>query len=332
MDVKWAYSKPGSEVILHHGNWTRVAVAGSPNVTYYPADVGGSILVGARSLVILRGAESSASNEYAPRNTGERQTHLGESCTVWEVSRTRISPLRSQDIIGTSCVSDDGIELWWKRASPQSVSSGEATKIERRPIAPDDARPPSSAFALNWPERDALPAIPPEKPDHEVVMEASPPGQGATGTRAVRRHGPWQFTEEIDGKRHSIVILHDYRQFWLQYSTDESGAPKRLVFHRFAFTPDEQAKFLAASRQPASMNKTDTALGETCHWFDMTPGMQDAGSSACLTDDNIALKEASWSWGHGSGWTAIRLTRRPIAIDELKPPADVLSPKTWGVD
>jgi hypothetical protein len=43
------------------------------------------------------------------------------------------------------------------------------------------------------------------------------------------------------------------------------------------------------------------------------------------------LKE-SVSWRGGSEtWTAVSLTRRPIAIDEIKPPAELLMPQTWGI-
>jgi hypothetical protein len=196
------------------------------------------------------------------------------------------------------------------------------------------SQPPRSVFALDWPERDPLLPISPEKPDHEVVMEmmAGPSGKGETGSRTVRRHGPWQHTEMINGERRTIEIVHDYRQLWLQYSTDESGAPKRLNIRRYAPTPDELAKIRGALPQPLSMDRTDAALGETCHWLNLTPQMADAGSIACLTEDGIALKETFWSRTRRTEWTAIRVARRPIAIDEIKPPAELLSPQTWGVN
>ena len=35
---------------------------------------------------------------------------------------------------------------------------------------------------------------------------------------------------------------------------------------------------------------------------------------------------------HLREWTAIRLARRPIAIDEIKPPAELLAPQKWGIE
>jgi hypothetical protein len=297
---------------------------------YYPADDGGRIAVGDSSLVIMRGPQREAYTEYAPRNTGERQTHLGESCTVWEVSRTSLS----LPTIRTSCVTDDGIELWWKRSSAQSVSSARATRIDRRPVSPEDVTPPASAFALNWPGQDALlPAIPPETPDHEVVLER-PNNTGATSIRTVRRHGPWQYTEETHGKLGTIEIRHDYNQLSFGYSSDELGAPKQLTFWRFARTPDQQTEIRAARPRPKQTERTETVLGATCRWFEMIPGSEDGYSYSCLTEDGIALKETALTSriGHQLVWTAIRVTRRPITIDEVRPPAELLSPQRWGIE
>jgi len=111
----------------------------------------------------------------------------------------------------------------------------------------------------------------------------------------------------------------------LRYSTDKSGAPKSLVFWRSA--PAE-----VATIPQAKADRNDTVLGETCRWLDMTTG-DHGGLHVCLTEDGIALKETSWTGtSHLVEWTAIRLTRRPIAVDEIKPPADLLLPKTWGVE
>jgi hypothetical protein len=326
-----SFYRPGSKIVLHHGDWTRVAATrDAPNATYYLADDGPTISVNERSFWLLRGPDHSPTTGYAPRNTGERQTHLGESCTVWEVSRSNTGIPGDSGITHLSCITDDGIEIWQKSLSSRDViSSAEATQIERRPVSPGEVRPPRSLLALEWPDRDLLPPTPPEKPDHEVVIEMRY-STGGTAIRTVRRHGPWQFTEETAGKQRTIVIVHDLQQIWLRYSSDESGAPKSLSVQR---PTAERATIPAASRQPVDPDRTEVVLGETCRWFDMMPGSADGGSAACLTEDGIALKEENWFWGgHPRKWTAIRVTRRPIAIDEIKPPAELLSPQTWGIE
>lgn len=325
-----SFYRPGSEIVLHHGDWTRVAATrDTPNATYYLADDGATISVNERSFWLLRSPDRSPIEGYAPRNTGERQTHLGESCTVWEVSRSKLIQGRS-GISHLSCVTDDGIEIWQKSLiSRDVVSSAEATEIERRPVSPEEVRPPRSLLALDWPDRDLLPPIPPEKPDHEVVLEMRY-STGGTAIRTMRRHGPWQFTEETAGKQRTITIVHDLQQIWLRYSSDESGAPKRLTILRPPAT--ERATIPVALRQRGDPDRTEVVLGETCRWFDIMPGA-DAGALACLTEDGIELKETSWvGTSHPSKWTAIRLARRAIAIDEIKPPAELLAPQTWSIE
>jgi hypothetical protein len=334
MAIGGAFNRPGNRIVLHHGDWTWVGASrDTPNAKYYLANEAVTITVGDHAFSLLRGPDHSLGTDYTPRNTGERQTHLGESCTVWQISRRKVGP--RDEMIGSSCVTDDGIELWQKVVSSFGViSSAEATQIARQPIAPEDVRPPPSVFAVDWPAPDALPAIPPEKPDHEVVLEmAGPSGAGGTTIRTVRRHGPWQLTEEITGKLRRIRISHDFEEILLAYDSDEAGAPKRLFIHSFAPTAAQQAEILAARLQPVDQGRGDMALGEACRWFNMMPGAADAGSSSCLTDDHIAVKETSFHRSsHLREWTAIRLVRRPIAVDEIKPPAELLSPQTWGVD
>jgi hypothetical protein len=60
--------------------------------------------------------------------------------------------------------------------------------------------------------------------------------------------------------------------------------------------------------------------------------MADGSSNACFTDDGIMLKEEHRSRISRSTWTATRLVRRPVAIDEVKPPAELLQPRTWDLD
>jgi hypothetical protein len=31
-------------------------------------------------------------------------------------------------------------------------------------------------------------------------------------------------------------------------------------------------------------------------------------------------------------WTAVRVTRRPVNLVEIKPPAELLDPQTWGIE
>jgi hypothetical protein len=64
----------------------------------------------------------------------------------------------------------------------------------------------------------------------------------------------------------------------------------------------------------------------------MTPDMRDGGTSSCLTEDGIPLKEQYFSRNSDRKWIAIRVSRRSIAIDEIKLAPELLSPHVWGVE
>ena len=100
--------------------------------------------------------------------------------------------------------------------------------------------------------------------------------------------------------------------------------------------PDKDAKPEPASAtkapQPIREDRYDTLLDERCRWFNMTPGMADAGTYACLTDDGIMLKEENFSRTSRRTWTATRFVRRLVSIDDVKPPAELLQPRTWDLD
>lgn len=149
--------------------------------------------------------------------------------------------------------------------------------------------------------------------------------------RTTRRHDLWQSVEEtVNAVRHSLHIAHDSGRMQLSYESDDFGAPKRLAITKSL--PLSVGVELPTSMQPKDLARTETVLGESCRWFDMTPGRQDAGRSACLTNDGIVLKEESSSWGSRWTWTAIRLTRRAISLDEIKPSPALLEPRLWGIE
>src|SRR5262249_32270678 len=136
----------------------------------------------------------------------------------------------------------------------------------------------------------------------------------------------WESVEQtVNGVRHSLHIAHDSGRMRILYQSDDSGAPKRLVItNPFPLPP--------TSMQRKDLARTETVLGESCRWFDTTPGMQEARRSACLTNDGIVLKEEGSSRASRWTWTAIRLTRRAISLDEMKPSPELLEPRLWGIE
>jgi hypothetical protein len=323
--------------VTHHGDWTRVDRGSVNHTTEYFSSNGIAISKSSKgSLSFVRGDEPNyLSYDREPRNTGERRVYLGESCTVWDVWRSKPSRTGYQHS-HWSCVTDDGIELWQEDVygKKEPVRSAEAARIKRRPVVPEEVQPPRSLFTVDWWDRDESSSVVPPIPDHEIIMESSSASKTfAKSIRTIRTHGSWQFLEDTeDGRRRHLTIKSPEK--FVRYTSDKSGEHQNLAFTVYdSPNPRNPASTAVSPRLPEDLDRSEVILGESCRWFDMTPGVADAGSAACRTDDGIVLKETRWSsLSFNRTWTATRLTRRPIAIEEVKPPADLLDPKLWRIE
>lgn len=307
----------GKQIIAHHGEWTRVTTETSPaDVSYYNGVA--SVSDAGWLRMFWRDGAHAPGIDREPRNTGERQVHLSESCTVWETVRS------------SSCITDDGIALWRRSGNTKATySSDETVQIERRPLSDEDVKPPRQLLALDWWDHGISSSA--SKPDYETVMEFADDRQREPPTvRTTRRAGPWTFKQEVAGERRQTEISHDTTQMRLTYQTDESGVPNELTIYpeRARLAPTALSKSL----EPYAMDRHDTILGETCRWYHMNPGWRDSRTEACKTEDGIVLKEHSEGRGYAASWTVVRLTRRPVSLDEVRPPAELLMPRTWGLD
>lgn len=326
-----------SQVVTRHGEWTRsFSTGGTPPETAYYRH-GSNAGVTDNGWITRFRRNGIIEYDHQARNTGERRSHLGESCTVWETARSKADSPARHHFTSLSCFTDDGIELWRRTFGVKGIrSSAEAIRIERRPVAAEEARLPRALLTLDWWDRktsqSALAA------EHETVMELSearrlPDGSNPASPtiRTTRRSGPWLFMEVIAGTRRRIEISHDSIRMRLTYERGGRGAEEELTITRP--DPDPAKPEPKAAFQPVPTDRYDTVLGERCRWFDMLPGVNDGGTNACFTDDGIMLKEEHFSRGaRHSTWTATRFVRRPVAIDEVKPPAELLQPRTWDLD
>lgn len=343
--VTMVESMYGKEVakrsVTHHGDWTRVdRIEGTYRfVAYY--SVNGVVSVHDQrrvsSTFLSRGGIDLSYRGYRPRNTGERQAHLDETCTVWEVSRPSEGAPSDSGSFHLSCVTDDGIELWQRSTFGNKVITfAEATRVERRTVTADEVKPSRSLLILDWWDRDAPTLGASGILGYEITMELS--GQSADAGKSVRttrQRGQWQSIEEtVSGVRRKLEIVHDSGRMGFEYVWDELGAPKRLAITRPASAPED-----AATTTPAmwhETNRSETILGETCRWFYLFT-FWDVSRSRCLTSDGVTLKD-HWRWRAVEGpevvkeWIAVRMTRRPVNIDEIKPSAGLLDPHVWGIE
>jgi hypothetical protein len=140
--------------------------------------------------------------------------------------------------------------------------------------------------------------------------------------------------ETVGGVRRRLEIVHDSERMHFEYAWDESGAPKRLTITRPASTPEDTATTTVAMWNET--NRSETILGETCRWFYlMTNGH--SGRSRCQTNDGVVLKDHhQWRALEGQEvvqeWTAVRMTRRQVNLDEIRPSAELLDPRVWGIE
>jgi hypothetical protein len=337
MELTFSGRKGSStKVVTRHGEWTRVdsTSATPPETAYYRH--GSNAYATDNGWISFFHRNVKHEIGYQPRNTGERQTHLGENCAVWETARSKPDSPARDSFLDLSCFTDDGIELWHRRLGAQGISwSAEALRIE--PVAAEEVRLPRALLTLNWWDRRISSSV--TTPDHETVMEVTGdiafPDESKPAlapVRTTRRAGPWLFKEVIAGTQRKIEISHDSIRMRLTYESGGSDVQEVLTIAR----PNPES----ANPEPASPSKTfepfrqdryDTVLSERCRWFTMTP-TADAGTYACLTDDGIVLKEENFSRISRRTWTATRLVRRPVTIDEVKPPAELLQPRTWDLD
>jgi hypothetical protein len=312
-----------TRTVMHRGMWSRVETAGArPTIGYFTDGEAIAVRVD-RAPPGPVGTASFVRNGLAglwdttPRNTGQRQTVLGETCSVWETLRARDVPLAK-----LSCVTDDGIELSYKWVSKYVQSSGEAVRVERRPLADADVQPPRDLFTWSW-WTAGQPTSEPATAgfDYETVMR-QPNGDGV---RVTRRHGPWSHVDESETRmRRSVVVTSPGLR--LQYWELRDGARQEMTILRLPPSAPQQAPSAKA------LNQSEKVLGETCDWFDTMPGMADAGQAQCRTADGIVLKESNFGRGYRSELVATRLSRRPVTLDEAMPPAELLAPKFWGLD
>jgi hypothetical protein len=171
---------------------------------------------------------------------------------------------------------------------------------------------------------------------YEIVLELSSQSVNAgKSVRTTRQRGPWQSIEEtVSGVRRRLEIAHHSDWMSFEHVWDESGAPKRLTITQPTSATEDTAN--TSRTMWLDMKRSETILGETCRWFYlMTNGV--SGRSRCRTNDGVVLKDRrEWRTIEERNvvqeWIAVRMTRRPVSLDEIKPPTELLDPRVWGIE
>jgi len=321
-----------TRTVVRRGRWTRVEMVNSQrratSYTEYdnPARVSIWEESSGRRVSIVRDPKFDPIYPWQsePRATGEQQTLLGERCTVWSADRLP-AVTHLQDAVRLSCVTDDGITLWYKVVQSSRVTaSGEATRLERRAIAPHEVLPPPALLALDWWKSDAFAPSLRTPPEHEAVMHAEGFADSEKRVRTTRYRYPWQYIEEtLDGVRTSLDVSHVSTGMSFSYNNANAYQPEQVAISQYAAPRSDASQ---------SLNRYETILGEQCRWFDIHPGAMDAGVTECRTGDGIVLKWVNWSRGGSRSWTAVRVQRHNVSLAEVTPPSALLELKAWGLE
>jgi hypothetical protein len=246
------------------------------------------------------------------RWTGPVETHLGEQCRVWQVTRS-LEPTSS--FLQSGCATADGLELWRKQASIDAIF---ATRIRRTTVPPETVRLPIETLDTTALIRAGAGSD--HQHDYEVEL------QGLGGESAVyRRSGDWSYAEENTPRAIFIDIRNTSTGVVISYSRSQNGT-RRLGWSR---PPANETRITALDNTPLTDAPTQTILGERCAMRDLMAGAQDVGRVDCLTADGIPLLSNRWSRGSQSTLNAIRLSRRPQPLATVMLPRALARPASW---
>ena len=324
--------------VLHHQGWTKVEEV-RPAVTTISY---GNYLDNDLILWIDKGDDQEDFGvaiilKFTPpevRETGDVAIQSGEVCKWWELVQT-VQEEGVKQPPWRSCLSSDGIEVGTKELFSEipDANGTELVKLERRPVAESEVRPPKRIFEpAFWlkPLRDY-----PDRPADRVDFEAKMRMVGGQSEIRLLRHYPWRLEE----RRGSGGLV----QFKLWNELEDQGIA--------ISTSDDQYRFEArrSPRAPAypytnfdktmariDLKRNEAHLGETCTWFELTsdllnPVVKNVGKTECLTPDGVPLKFTGLdSTGAFEGYTAVEVRRRPVDLKEMLPPSELMEPSTWG--
>jgi len=276
--------------------------------------------------LLLRDRKPDAAKTEAPQALAEVSTIAGERCTWRETASKSPSPgtfiAREQ-----TCVTDDGIVIETRLLAPNDVPiyHTRLASLDRRAIAPAEIDPPSEILTAEFwlrPTRSHNPD--PSQPDFDIALETI-----SGSTIRLLRHYPWYYREQRD--RDGSLRVKIWNKLEAQgISYRQAGGYRRLTAGRPADDGAASFKFDETTGK-ISLGKVETVLGESCEWFDLMPGIQDAGNRQCLTHDGLPLKLDISGMNLALPYIATSLRRRAVALSEMRLPAEAFSLDEWGL-
>lgn len=238
---------------------------------------------------------------YRRTRTRERDTALGETCSIWRAELDDPPP-RDREIV-EGCTTRDGVDLWRRMIMPEGDLHGyhsvRATSVERRPVSVAEAHPPRELLdATAW--RDG-PAEAGETPNNEVRLDGMDEAAGLYGEMIIRRRAGWTYRSTVG---RVISLEYDFGGPFYSYAISSDGRLSHLFISR-------------SDRPNASLNRSETVLGETCTWFGA-----DLRNAECRTRDGAILAVRHSAAEHTAHWTATSVRRGGVAGADMQPPPE----------
>ncbi len=270
--------------------------------------------------LLLRARKPDIAKADAPQPLAEVSSIAGEGCTWSETVSRPPSPgtfiSREQN-----CATKDGIVIETRLLTPNDVPiyHTRLVSLQRRDVAPAEVLPPLEILTPEyWLRPTRSSNADPSQPDFDITLE-SPGG----ATIRLLRHYPWHYREQRHGDGSvSIKIWNKREDRGVSYQ--QADGYRRLTAARPADDGSPSLKVDEATGR-TSLDKSETILGETCQWFDLMPGVQDAGNRQCLTPDGLPLKLDTSGMNLAFPYTATSFRRRPVDLSEMRLPAAAFS-------
>ncbi len=256
----------------------------------------------------------------APETQSGRPSHpVITTCQI-----NRASPLRGVDqiFVESGCRATD--HQWLTRWDPTRQRMVSASDIKSSPAFVSPMRlldlrawAPIEAF-FERPDRSAV-------GDYEV--ELSSHGEGLVRSRVTLKSGEWVRYVDVDNKGGQRLTVEN-RSVGVLLSTSRDTHGRTLgirgPFPASPFVPPPGPVRL--EREP-----DQRVLNETCVWWDLEPGMSDAGLWECRAADGAPLIVRRIRRGWGEDMFAVNIVRHRVPLSRVLPSKEELSAKSWGL-
>lgn len=205
--------------------------------------------------------------------TGRHVTRLGEPCEIWSMT----APHRDRD----SCETEDGVQLWNRQLSEgRPVNFAVALSVERRPVRPEEVRPPADFFSL-------MPSLAAAAIDEAAAFEVQYEfGRGRNRVDELFRRSGRQFFSRRRSDDGAVEYRGSDGQLGFSYDVGADGRPIR--FHVWSIDEDRRDS-PTETWAPVPGRRWRLLYGERCRWQQLVEDERVDEPYQCRTESGIPL-------------------------------------------